>query len=206
MPTLLHLDSSPLTSSVSRELSREFVKSWKAAHPDGRVLSRNLNENSAPPVDEAWVYAAFTPEESRTPEQKAALALSDKLVDELLSADEIVLGVAMYNFSIPAVLKLWIDQISRAGRTFTFSSNGPEGLVKGRKATILVASGSVYEPGSAFAPYNFVDPYLKTFLGFIGITDVAIVSAGGTSGLMSGAVTREALLAPALAKVREIAA
>src|SRR6266849_8721502 len=127
MPTLLHLDSSPLESSISRELTREFVKIWQNAHPDGTVIRRDLAANPPKLVDTPWIYSAHTPETSRTPEQKAALALSDELIAELERADEYVIGVAMHNFSIPSVLKLWIDQVVRAGRTFAANQSGRQG-------------------------------------------------------------------------------
>jgi FMN-dependent NADH-azoreductase len=202
MPTLLHLDSSPLESSISRELTREFVKTWKAAHPDGAVIHRDLAATVLKPVDTAWIFSSFTPEASRTPEQKAALAFSDELIAELEAADEYIFGVAMHNFSIPAVLKLWIDQVVRSGRTFAYSENGPMGLLHGKKATILIASGGVYETGTPAEAMNFVDPYLKAILGFIGITDVKFVRAGGAAQVMSGAVDRESFLRPTLERVR----
>jgi FMN-dependent NADH-azoreductase len=206
MPTLLHLDSSPLESSISRELTREFVKTWKNAHPDGTVTYRNLAANTPKPVDTAWIYSSFTPEASRTPEQKATLALSDELIAELERADEYVFGVAMHNFSIPSVLKLWIDQIVRSGRTFVYAESGPQGLLLGKKATILAASGGVYQAGTPASALNFVDPYLKTILGFIGVTDVTFVTAGGAAQVMTGAVDRQAFLKATLERVRTVAA
>jgi FMN-dependent NADH-azoreductase len=205
MPTLLHLDSSPLEGSISRELTREFVKTWKNAHPDGTVIYRDLAANPPKLVDTAWIYSAHTPEANRTPEQKAALALSDELIAELEQADEYVFGVAMHNFSIPSVLKLWIDQVVRSGRTFVYAENGPQGLLHG-KATILVASGGVYEAGTPAGAMNFVDPYLKTILGFVGLTDVSFVRAAGAAQLMTGTVDREAFLKPTLEQVRKVAA
>src|ERR1700689_352550 len=172
MPTLLQIDSSPLSSSVIRELTREFVTNWKIAHPSGRVIVRDLAANPPKPLDQAWIHAAYTPAEARQPEQKAPLAHSDECIRELEQADEYVFGVAMHNFSIPSVFKLWIDQVVRAGRTFAYGSNGPEGLLSGKKATVLVATGGVYEAGTAMAAFNFIDPYISTILGFIGITDV----------------------------------
>ena len=147
MHTLLHLDSSPSPSSVSRELTREFVRTWKAAHPDGQVIYRDLAANPPKPVDARWMGASYTPPGARTVEQTEALAVSDELIGELERADEYVFGVAMHNFGIPAVLKLWIDQIVRSGRTFSYSEQGPKGLLRGKKATAVVASGGVYEPG-----------------------------------------------------------
>jgi FMN-dependent NADH-azoreductase len=206
MPTLLHLDSSPLEGSISRELTREYVKTWKNSHPDGTVIYRDLAASAPQPLDTAWIYSSFTPEANRTPEQKAALAVSDELIAELHRADEYVFGVAMHNFSIPSVLKLWVDQIVRKGSTFVYAESGPEGLLHGKKATILAASGGVYQPGTPAGAMNFVDPYLKTILGFIGVTDVTIVTAGGAAQLMTGAVDREVFLKPTLERVRAVAA
>lgn len=206
MATLLHIDSSPLESSISRELTREFVKAWKQKNPEGRVIERNLSAAPPKPIDQRWVGAAFTPEGGRTPEQRSVLAESDALIRELEEADEIVIGVAMHNFSIPSVLKLWIDQVVRSGKTFSYGANGPEGLLKRKKATILVASGGVYEVGTPAGAMNFIEPYLRSILAFIGITDVRFVTAGGTAQIMMGAIDREAFLKPTLEQVRTLAA
>ena len=204
MATLLHLDSSPLASSVSRELTREFVSNWKKSHPTGQVIYRDLAANPPQPVDQAWIYAAYTPADALGPEQKALLAKSDEFIAELERADEYVFGVAMHNFSIPAVLKMWIDQVVRGGRTFAYGPDGPKGLLSGKKATILVASGGVYEAGTPMAALNFIDPYLSTVLGFIGIKDLKFVNAGGTAQLRSGK-DRGEFLKPHLEQVRSIA-
>jgi FMN-dependent NADH-azoreductase len=206
MSTLLQLDSSPLPSSVSRELTRTFVGSWTAAHPGATVLYRDLSAAAPTPIDAQWIGAAYTPEAARSAEQKASLALSDALIAELEKADEYVFGVAMHNFAIPSTLKLWIDQIARVGRTFAYSANGPEGLLKGKKATILVATGGVYDAGTPYAPYNFVEPYLRAVFGFLGITDVQFITAGGAAQLMQPNADREAFLKPTLERVRTIAA
>jgi len=206
MPTLLHIDSSPLENSISRELTREFVKTWQNSHPDGTVIYRDLSAEPPKPLDTAWIYSSFTPEASRTPEQKAALALSDQFIADLESADEYVIGVAMHNFSIPSVLKLWIDQVVRSGRTFVYAESGPRGLLHGKKATVLAASGGVYDAGTPASAMNFIDPYLKAVLGFVGVTDVKFVTAGGAAQLMTGAVDRETFLKPALEAVRTAAA
>src|SRR5215467_7393815 len=144
MPTLLQINSSPLQSSISTELTGEFVKTWKASHPDGTVVTRNVAESSLKPIDQSWIGAAYTPEEALTAEQKALLAHSDALIAELKEADEIVIGAGMHNFSIPSTLKLWIDLIARRGKTFSYGANGQEGLLKGKKTTVLIASGGVY--------------------------------------------------------------
>jgi FMN-dependent NADH-azoreductase len=206
MPTLLHLDSSPLESSISRELTREFVKTWQDAHPNGAVIHRDLAADPPKPVDASWIYSSYTPAASRTAEQRAALALSDELIAELERADEYVIGVAMHNFSIPSVLKLWVDQIARNGRTFIANGSERRGLLQGKKATILVASGGVYEAGTPASALNFIDPYLKTVFGFIGVTDVKFVTASGAARVMMGAVDRATFLKPTLDAVRTVAA
>jgi FMN-dependent NADH-azoreductase len=206
MPTLLHLDSSPLASSISRELTREFVQTWTAANPGGTIIHRDLAINPPTPIDAQWIGANFTPEANRTPEQLALLTLSDQLIAELQQSDEYVFGVAMHNFSIPSTLKLWIDQIARAGHTFSYGENGPKGLLQAKKATILIASGGSYEPGTPFAAFNFVEPYLKTVFGFLGISNIEFVTAGGAAQLMSGKLDRQTFLQPSLDRIRTIAA
>jgi FMN-dependent NADH-azoreductase len=206
MSTLLHLDSSPLETSISRELTREFARTWKSAHPEGGVIYRDLAAHPAKPLDAQWIGAAYAPEAGRTPEQKETLALSDELIGELEKADEYVIGVAMHNFSIPSVLKLWIDQVARRGKTFAYGANGPEGLLKGKKATILVASGGVYEVGTPGGAFNFVEPYLRSIFGFLGVTDVKVVTAGGAAQVMMGAIDRDTFLKPTLEQVRAHAA
>ena len=131
MSTLLHIDSSPLYErSVSRELTGAFVTQWKSSHPDGTVVNRDLNATPLSPINAEWVGAAYTPEEARTPQQKELLALSDTLLAELEQADEYVFGVPMHNFGVPSVLKLWIDQIARLGRTFSYADGTPKGLLR----------------------------------------------------------------------------
>jgi FMN-dependent NADH-azoreductase len=206
MATLLQVDSSPLESSISRELTGEFVKTWKAANPDGKVIRRDLAKFAPKPLDAAWIGAAYTPEGGRTEEQKQTLALSEELISELEAADEYVFGVGMHNFSIPSVLKLWIDQVCRNGKTFAYGESGPKGLLQGKKATVLVASGGVYEPGTPAGAMNFVEPYLRSVLVFIGVTDVKFITAGGVAKVMIGAVDRAEFLKPALEQVRAVAA
>jgi FMN-dependent NADH-azoreductase len=205
MPTLLHLDSSPLASSVSRELTREFVSGWKTAHPNGRVIYRDLAVQAPKPIDQTWIHAVFTPAEARQADQHALLSYSDKAIAELEEADEYVLGVAMHNFNIPSVVKLWIDQVVRAGRTFSYGPEGARGLLSGKKATILAATGGDYRAGTPAAGMNFIDPYLTTIFGFMGVRNVKFVTAGGTSQLMSGKLDRAVFLQPHLDQVRNIA-
>jgi FMN-dependent NADH-azoreductase len=202
MATLLKIDSSPMgENSISRKLTTQFALSWRKAHPGGEVISRDLTRTELPPVNSVWVGAAHTPEDSHSPEQREALAVSDTLIAELQKADEYVFGVPMHNFSIPSTLKLWIDQVARAGKTFSYGANGPKGLLNGKKATLLIASGGVYEQGTAMESLNFVTPYLRAVFGFLGVTDVTIIAAGGTAQLMSGQVDPQTFLAPSLEKV-----
>ena len=158
--------------SVSRQLSRDLIAALDDRYDGIEVTHRDVAKG-VPFVDEDWINANFTPEESRTEEQRATLAYSDSLVSELQAADILVLGVPVYNFSIPASLKAWIDMITRARLTFRYTENGPEGLLQGKKAYIVVATGGV-GVGSAV---DFATPYLKHALAFIGITDVDVIAA-----------------------------
>lgn len=196
MHTLLHIDSSPLYGrSVSRQLTHAFVTQWKSSHPNGTVVDRDLNSTSIPPVTGEWVGAAYTPEETRTTQQKKVLALSDTLFAELEQADEYVFGVPMHNFGVPSVLKLWIDQIARVGKAFSYADGTPKGLIKGKKATFIIATGGIYDPQTQMASFNFVEPYLRSVFGFLGVTDVTFLTTGGTAALNYGG-DREAFLAP----------
>jgi FMN-dependent NADH-azoreductase len=202
MPTLLQIDSSPLYGrSVSRQLTGAFVAQWKSTHPDGTVMNRDLNATSIPPIHAGWVGAVYTPEEARTLEQKELLALSDSLLAELEQADEYVFGVPMHNFGVPSVLKLWIDQISRVGKTFSYADGRPKGLIIGKKATFIVATGGIYDAQTQMASFNFVEPYLRSLFGFLGLTDVTFLTTGGTMALNHGQ-DRETFLAPHLQAVQ----
>ena len=202
MPKLLEIDSSPLYGrSVSRHLTDAFFTQWKSSHPDGTVADRDLNATSIPPVTGEWVGAAYTPDEARTPEQKQVLALSDTLLAELEQADEYVFGVPMHNFGVPSVLKLWIDQIARVGRTFSYAGGTPKGLLTGKKATFIIATGGNYDPQTQMASFNFVEPYLRSVFGFLGVTDTTFLTAGGTAALNYGQ-DRDAFLAPHLQAVQ----
>jgi len=201
MPTLLHVDSSPLYGqSVSRALTAKFVSEWKASHPDGKVIYRDVNAIAIPSVSAEWVGAVFTPEEARTPQQTKLLSLSESLIGELQHADEYVIGVPMHNFGVPSALKLWIDQIVRVGKTFTYGTGAPKGLLTGKKATFLIATGGIYDAQTQMASFNFVEPYLRSVFGFLGVTDTTFLTAGGTAALNQGE-NRETFLAPHLQAV-----
>ena len=202
MATLLRIDSSPLGSdaSFSRQLTTEFVQQWQRVHGDGKVITRDLITTKLQPLSAEWIGAAYTPEATLSPRQQEVLALSNQLIAELEGADEYVIGVAMHNFSIPAVLKLWIDQIARAGKTFSYQNGTPAGLLRNKKATFFIASGGVYDQGTPMAVMNFVEPYLRSLFGFIGVTDTSFITAGGTGKLHYG-VDRQTILQPALASI-----
>jgi len=202
MPTLLRVDSSPLYgASVSRQLTETFEATWKAAHPDGRVVVRDVTSTPLSPLTAEWVGAAFTPEDQRNAQQTELLRLSDSLIAELEKADEFVFGVPMHNFGVPSSLKLWIDQIVRVGKTFSYGEGGPKGLLSGKKATFLIATGGVYDAGTAMASLNFVEPYLRSVFGFTGVTDTTFLTAGGTAALRYGK-DRDTFLQPHLEAVQ----
>ena len=160
--------------SISRRLVNDLVSALEDRHEDVRITRRDVAEG-LPFVDQAWVTANFTPEEERSAADRAKLALSDELVAELQAADIVVIGTPIYNFSIPAALKAWIDMIARARKTFRYTDSGVEGLLKDKKAYVIVPSGGV-EVGSAA---DFATPYLRHALGFVGIDDVEVVGARG---------------------------
>ena len=176
MPSLLAIEASPRHEfSTSRKLTAHFIDHWKAAHPGAAVVVRDLTRTPPPFVDLAWIGGAFTPREQHSPESIAAIKVSDDLVAELKAADHIVIGTPMFNFSIPAVLKAYIDQIVRVG--VTVSANNV-GLLTGKKATIILASGGDFSPGSPVENYNQASSYLRQVLAWIGIKDVEIILAG----------------------------
>jgi FMN-dependent NADH-azoreductase len=181
MATVLHINSSVRQNgSLSRQLGGEFVAKWKESNPSGTVVTRDLATNPVPHLTEQTIGAYFTPADQRNADQAHAIKTSDTLVDELLAADTIVIGAPMYNFSVTSGLKAWIDHIARVGRTFQYGANGPEGLVKGKKVIIFVASGGVYSEGPA-AVYDHVTTYLRSVLGFLGMTDITFIVAEGVS-------------------------
>ena len=181
MASLLHINSSVRQNgSLSRQLGAEFVAKWQEANPSGTVVARDLATSPVPHLTEQMMGAYFTPAEQRNADQAHTIKTSDALVDELLAADTIVIGAPMYNFSVTSGLKAWIDHVARAGRTFKYGASGPEGLVSGKKVYVFVASGGVYSEGPA-AAYDHVTTYLRSVLGFLGMTDVTFIVAEGVA-------------------------
>ena len=158
--------------SVSRMLSADLIAALEERHGTIDLTRRDLGKG-VPFVDEAWIDANFTAPDERSAGQRAALAESDALVAELKAADTLVIGTPIYNFGIPAALKAWIDMVARARLTFRYTENGPKGLLEGKKAYVIIASGGVPVDSAV----DFATPYLRHALAFIGITDVELIAA-----------------------------
>ena len=186
MSHILRIDASARhAGSTTRQLADKLVARLVEQGYGASVTVRDLAQTPPALLTENWVGANFTDDDARSADQKAALAASDELIGELEAADTIVIGVPLYNFAVPASLKAWIDLIARARRTFRYTEAGPEGLLKGKRAFIVFASGGV----PLGSEVDFASGYLKHILGFVGITDVTIIAADGH--LMDGeAVTR----------------
>ncbi|MEO9902179.1 MAG: NAD(P)H-dependent oxidoreductase [Roseobacter sp.] len=194
--TILKIDASARKEgSMTRELADELVARLVEARPEDKVITRDVAAG-LPFLDEAWIGANFTDAAERSDEQKQTLSLSDTLIEELRSADVLVIGAPIYNFGVPATLKTWIDHIARARETFRYSEAGPVGLLEGKKAYVIVASGGT----KAGSEIDFATGYIKHVLGFVGITDVTMIAA---DQLMENAADKRAL---ALGEVREAAA
>ncbi|EPB0880559.1 FMN-dependent NADH-azoreductase [Yersinia enterocolitica] len=176
MSKVLVLKSSILaTYSQSNQLADFFVEQWKAAHAGDEITVRDLAAQPIPVLDGELVGALRPSDAELTPRQQEALALSNELIAELQANDVIVMAAPMYNFNIPTQLKNYFDLIARAGVTFRYTEKGPEGLITGKRAIILTSRGGIHKD----TPTDLVVPYLRLFLGFIGITDVEFVFAEG---------------------------
>ena len=192
MTKLLVVETSPRGDySISRGLTRRFVAEWQAAHPDGEVVDRDLAETDLKFIAAPWLQAYFTPLEQHSPEMKEELRLSDELVAELLACDHLVIATPVYNYNVPAALKAWIDSIVRKGMTLGMDGSG---LVHGKKATVLIASGGVYTEGSPIRDRDIATQYLRLILKVIGITDVTFIAAGNAKAVDMGEIGRDAYL------------
>lgn len=170
--TILHIDASArFDGSVSRALSQSLVETLSS--PKTRVIQRDIGAAPLPIITGDWVGANFTPDDQRSDAQKETLALSDELIAELEAADTIVFGVPIYNFGVPATFKAWVDLVARARKTFKYSESGPVGLLEGKSAYVVIASGGT-ESGSEI---DFATPYVRHVLGFLGIHDVTVIAA-----------------------------
>ena len=192
MPKLLVVEASPRGEySISRNLAKTFVEQWKIAHPDGGIVERDLAKSDLPYVNLPWLGASLTPAEKHTPEMKDVLRVSDELVAELLAADHIAISTPVYNYNIPANLKSYVDHIVRKGLTLGMTG---EGLVHGKRCTILMASGGVYTEGSPIRDRDIATMYLRLILKVIGIEDVTLVAAGGSKAVDLGEKSRAEFL------------
>jgi len=181
MKKILHIISSPRgAASMSIKLGNAVIKKIKETYPGATVHEHNLARKLFPHLEEAHLAAFFTPAENRSADNVEAIRHSDEAVAELQNADIIVIDVPFYNFGIPSTLKAWIDHIARAGITFKYGENGPEGLIKGKKVYLAIASGGIYSEGPMKA-YDFATPYLKSVLGFLGMADVSVFRVEGVS-------------------------
>ena len=190
--TILHIDASARRAgSATRELSDSIVKHLGA----GRIIRRDL-ASPLPLLTEDWINANFTPADQRDEVQRDQLALSDELVNELQQADTVVIGLPIYNFSVPAAFKAWIDLVARVGLTFAYTENGPAGLLEGKRAILAIASGGT----AVDSEIDFATGYVRHVLGFVGIRNVDVVAADQM------AIDPEAALTTARNAVTELAA
>lgn len=186
MKTLLQLNSSIFSAGgQSTQLANAFVSTWRAGHPNGKVVLRDLARDPVPHLDGERFQAFLAKPEDRTPAQKAAADLSDVLIDEIKRADVVVIGLPMYNFGVPSTLKAYLDHIARAGLTFRYTDKGAEGLLKGKKAYVFAARGGKY----LGTPMEHQTVFIKQFLNFVGIDDIEFIYA---EGLAMGDASREA--------------
>ncbi len=181
MTNLLAITSSPNPQGVTNGLIEKFVETFASSSPETNVVRRDLGLTPPPHLDGATIGAFFTPAEDADDSTRQQLALSDALVDELEAADVVVIAAPMHNFGLASGLKSWIDHIARVGRTFAYTDEGPKGLLRDKKVFVLGARGGDYSESSPAHGMDFVTPYLKTVLGFIGLDDVTFINAEGVA-------------------------
>ena len=193
---ILHITSSSRGSaSYSNRVAAQVLDELAGRNPGSTVTVRDLAREPLPHIDDDFVAATKSPNGPQTERQRALLAQSDALVDELFAADVIVIAAPMINFTIPSTLKSWIDHVARAGRTFSYSEKGPQGLVTGKQVILVAARGGVYADDNRSTSSC---PYLKSVLGFLGMTDVTVVEVEGTA---FGPEAAEKAVAAAAAKM-----
>lgn len=186
--------------SLSSKVAIKLAEGLRFA-TGGAIVERDLAQNPLPHIGAEFSAAIRLSPEQRSAEQQEAIAVSDAVVDELLAADTLILSSGLVNFGISSILKSWVDHVARAGRTFRYTENGPEGLAKGRKAYIVLASGGVYSSGPA-AALDFAEPYLRSILHFLGITDIETIRI---EGVALGPDVAENAVNDALARVSQLA-
>ena len=193
MPKLLTILASPRGEySISRALVAEFNTAWIDKHKEGQVIERDLYQTKLPFIDLPWIAGAYTPAEDHSLAMAEAISISNELIAELFAADHILIATPMYNFSTPAILKAYIDHIVRFNVTFSASY---EGLIEGKICTVIIASGGVYTQGAFMESWDRETSYLKMILGFIGISDIDFIHAGGSNDVAQGKVKQQDLVA-----------
>ena len=176
MKTLLQIRSSIFSNDgQSSRLAERFVARWRASNPGGKVIVRDLAKEPVPHLDAARFGAFLAKPEERTPAQQAVVDYSDALIGELKRADVVVLGLPMYNFGVPSTLKAYFDHVARVGETFKYTEKGPVGLLTGKKVYVFAARGGMY----AGTPNDTQTPFIRTFLSFLGMSDIEFVYAEG---------------------------
>ncbi|TNE57668.1 MAG: FMN-dependent NADH-azoreductase [Alphaproteobacteria bacterium] len=165
-------------ASVSSGLARQLVDRLVESSPKAEVTRRNLVENELPHMGTDFMHGIFAEPEARTDSQRQLVALTERLISEIEDADTLVIAAPMYNFAIPSTLKAWFDHIALAGKTFRYTAEGPVGFLKGKKVYLVVSRGGDYSDPD-MAAIDFQLPYLKHMLGFLGMTDVSVVTADG---------------------------
>src|ERR1700732_823126 len=173
---LLRVDSSARAGSLTRRLTAKVAEQWRANKPAGEIIERDLSTPMLPLLTDDW--SATQLESSKlSSAQRNYLSPSDRLIEELQIADTIVIGAPMYNFAIPSLLKAWIDQIVRVGKTFAYGPSGRQGLLGNKRVFVITARGGAYEKGTPSEKFDFQEPYLRHIFGFIGLTDVTFIHA-----------------------------
>lgn len=193
MTQLLVVETSPRGGqSISRQMTQRFIATWRSVNPGGRVVHRDLVDSGLSFATAPWLQAYFTPPADQSPAMKEALRLSDELVAELLAAEHLVISTPVYNYNVPASLKAWVDHVVRKGMTLGFDGRG---LVKGKKATLLLASGGVYTERSPIRDRDIATQYLRLILSVIGIEDITVVAGGGAKAVDLQEQTMDGFLA-----------
>ncbi|CCF19262.1 FMN-dependent NADH-azoreductase [Pseudorhizobium banfieldiae] len=202
MSSILLVTSSPREDSLSTKVATDLVEKLKSRNPGETIVHRDLGQNPVAHLDTVTTSAIRKPAADRNAEEAAAAAESDELVAELLAADTVVLATGLINFNIYSTLKSWIDNVARAGMTFRYTAEGPEGLATGKKVYIVLSAAGIYSEGPAMG-MNHAVPYLKTVLAFMGMTDVEVIYVEGTA---FGPEAFDKALAQADARITELAA
>jgi FMN-dependent NADH-azoreductase len=180
MTNILFIRTSPRGSvSHSNQVAGNLIENLRRVHPDATVTVRDLARDPLPHIDGDFTTALATKAENQSASERAAVARSDALITELLRADIVVIAVAMINFAIPSTLKAWVDHVARSGRTFAYGKDGPQGLIAGKRVILVQAKGGVYS--GAAQSFDFMTPYLKHMLAFLGMREVQVIDVEGTN-------------------------